>query len=362
MDMFKFISLLAIFSQIDSKPAETKAVEYIVGGEYGDANKHKHLVRIVANNQMCGGCLIAKNAVLTAAHCTLNPNPNAYDIRQGKTTQQEIDYSERLQAISVHSHEEYNKQMFRADITVILIDPSHSLTNYLTLGESNVSEGTSVHLAGWGRESYSGEASRHLKTLDLRVVSDSVCKGIFHVYESQTNLCASSPVSGHSACMGDSGGPLVSDINTVVGVVSYGDQTCSRAGTSFTRVSAYAAWIKKIVGNKESFEENQTQNNTSESKEESQPDQHQSTNVQPGSRPNQPQFPIGRPESQPGMPNYPPQPIQYPGAQLDQSKSQDSFMPNQHMQSQNQDEPTVIYYNQGIQEEEIPQGTLIYNV
>ncbi|KAJ9076003.1 hypothetical protein DSO57_1030276 [Entomophthora muscae] len=162
--------------------------------------------------------------------------------------------------------------------------------------------------------------------------------------------------------MGDSGGPLVSDGNTVVGVVSYGDQMCSKSGTSFTRVSAYAAWIKKIVGNKESFEENQTQKTTSESKEESQLDQYQYTNVHPGSQPNQPQFPIGRPESQPGMPNYPLQPIQYPGAQPEQSKSQVSFMPNQHMQSQNQDKPTVIYYNQGTQEEAIPQGTLIYNV
>ncbi|KAJ9073942.1 Chymase [Entomophthora muscae] len=339
---------------------------------------------------MCGGCLIAKNAVLTAAHCTLSTDPNDYNIRQGKTTQQEIDSFERLQAISVHPHKEYNKEMFRADITVILIDPSHSLTNYLTLGESTVSEGTPVHLAGWGKEVYSGEASQNLKTLDLKVMSDSVCKGLFAIFEPQTHLCASSPVPGHSACMGDSGSPLVSNDNTVVGVVSYGDQMCSKSGTSFTRVSAYAARIKKIVGNKESPGENQTQNTTSKSKEESQPDQYQPTNVQPGSQPNQPQsptgrpgsqpnqpqlpnlqpgsqpnqpqFPIGRPGSQPGMPNYPPQQIQYPGAQPDQYKSQDFYMHNQHMQSQNQDEPTIIYYNQDSQVEAISQGTLIYSV
>lgn len=224
-----------------SSPVESAARSYIVGGQPGDASQVKYLVRVVAAGQMCGGCLIAKGAVLTAAHCTTTTDPSQFNIREGRNTQAEMDQAAQLMAVSVHPHEQYSQATYNADIAVILVQEDHPLTVFLKVDSSGMATvGATAHLEGWGLTSAQGSVSS-LNKLEHTVVADQDCADPATAIEGSL-FCAASGTDGSTACMGDSGSPLVSG-NSVVGVVSHGDQECHRSATSFTKVSTFAQWI-----------------------------------------------------------------------------------------------------------------------
>ncbi|KAJ9055353.1 hypothetical protein DSO57_1004870 [Entomophthora muscae] len=291
---------------------EGKAEGRIVNGQAGDIGKAKYLVRITAAGQLCGGALISKGAVLTAAHCTTTTEASQYDIREGKNTQQEMDQSTKLTALSVHPHESYSQTTYNADIAVIVVDNSHPLTVFLSLDTSGMAkEGTSLHLDGWGLTQVGGTVSS-LNQLDHKVVGYSECGDAASFQDSL--FCASAERQGSTACMGDSGSPLVSE-NTVVGVVSHGDAGCSKTPTSFTKVSNYVQWINRNSNSGN----NQT---SSEANKKQQPGSNQpNQNQQPGSnRPNQNQ--------------------QTGGEQSNQNQQPDSNQPNQNQQPGSQYQPS----------------------
>ncbi|KAJ9069115.1 hypothetical protein DSO57_1021900 [Entomophthora muscae] len=316
---------------------EGKAEGRIVNGQAGDIGKAKYLVRITAAGQLCGGALISKGAVLTAAHCTTTTEASQYDIREGKNTQQEMDQSTKLTALSVHPHESYSQTTYNADIAVIVVDNSHPLTVFLSLDTSGMAkEGTSLHLDGWGLTQVGGTVSS-LNQLDHKVVGYSECGDAASFQDSL--FCASAERQGSTACMGDSGSPLVSE-NTVVGVVSHGDAGCSKTPTSFTKVSNYVQWINRNSNsgnNQTSSEANKKQQPGS-----NQPNQNQQTgdeqpnqNQQPGSKqPDQNQQPGSQYQpSRSGQPNQ----NRQPGAQYQPSRS---GQPNQNRQPGAQYQPS----------------------
>ncbi|KAJ9089238.1 hypothetical protein DSO57_1014989 [Entomophthora muscae] len=305
--MFSAILITAaLVSQV-----QPKATKYIVGGQPGDARQYKHLVRIVADHKLCGGSLIAKNAILTAAHCTQNPCPKAYDIRPGRTTQAEMDKAPRLNVVSVHSHRGFNDMNFSADISVIRIDPNHDMNTFLAVDTHGVTEGTSLHLAGWGVEHHTGRASPHLKTLGLKVVPSNICQRLFNGFNANTHICGGSGLPGNSGCMGDSGSPLVLGGKTVVGVVSYGDEYCRAPGSAFTRVATFANWIKRVVESRSPSREasagrcNPEINPRPDIQNQFPGYQPDYQNQFPGYQPNLPWYPPQLIQDQPGFPQWP---------------------------------------------------------
>ncbi|KAJ9070159.1 hypothetical protein DSO57_1011320 [Entomophthora muscae] len=213
-------------------------------GKPAEASKVPYLVRIFIDDGMCGGGLISKTAILTAAHCTTVKNLSRYDIREGKNTQEEMDSANELIAVKVHSHENFTTQPKRADIAIIRIRPNHNLKVFLkvdTTGRAKI--GTKLHLEGWGVTDVNGEVSS-LNKLDQRVVSNDKCKDGPAAFDSTSFFCAAAKKQGSTACSGDSGSPLVLG-TTIVGLVSHGDTMCRKSATAFTKVSSYARWISQ---------------------------------------------------------------------------------------------------------------------
>lgn len=64
----------------------------------------------------------------------------------------------------------------------------------------------------------------------------------------QSVVCAEGE-GQRSICEGDSGGPLFTFNNTLIGITSFGKETCEDGSPQvFTRVSEYTKWIKKVSG------------------------------------------------------------------------------------------------------------------
>jgi trypsin len=175
----------------------------------------------------CGGSLIAKNVVLSAAHC----QGGDYDIALGRH-----DTSTGGQIIQVDRevpHEDYDDSTTDHDFMLIfLATPATLEENEVGLVRLNndpslPAAGDIVTVMGWG-VTETGELSDVLMEVDVDVITNEDCEissdgtDNYNGQITENMLCAKD--KGEDSCQGDSGGPLVAlgDTPTQVGVVSWG--------------------------------------------------------------------------------------------------------------------------------------------
>ena len=127
-------------------------------------------------------------------------------------------------------------------------------------------------VVGWGT-TLLGNASSTLRQLKLPVVSRRHCMA---AYDNQYNVTESMFCAGRAAesnqdtCKGDSGGGFVMrDAKrqrwSVLGIVSWGDKSCGRAGkySVYTRVRNFAHWMRRTVRGRARMERRQGRRRTS---------------------------------------------------------------------------------------------------
>ncbi|XP_063092683.1 chymase isoform X1 [Cavia porcellus] len=158
----------------------------------------------------CGGFLIRRNFVLTAAHCagrSLTVNLGVHNKKMKEDTWQ------RLKVIKQFLHPNYNSSVLLHDIMLLKLEKKANLT--LAVGtlplppECNfLTSGRMCRAAGWGRTNVEEPASDTLQE-------------------------------------GDSGGPLLC-AGIAQGIVSYAHRN-AKPPVVFTRISHYRPWINKIL-------------------------------------------------------------------------------------------------------------------
>ncbi len=185
----------------------------------------------------CGGTLIDRDSVLTAAHCLKNTTGAVVAV--GRTDLREKNRGQVIEASRPFIHPRYNGNGYDAGVLKLRravrgIKPIKLATAKLNDLEK---PGHILTAAGWGvmkqRKVRPDISPKRMREVSVPVVSDSRAK---RAYQSQglrylPSLDVAAGKKGKSACSGDSGGPLFdSGSRTQVGITSHGAPGgCGRA-------------------------------------------------------------------------------------------------------------------------------------
>lgn len=228
----------------------------IVGGVVADAVKWPWAVAIGYRksdgelHQFCGGTLIDRQWVLTAAHCKVTTGD---EVVAGRPALSSSD-GQILEIAEVINHEGYNELNNDADIALVRLAQGTDLTPSALIDaqDSPLPAKEAFTVTGWGLLEEGGESSDELLEVTVGVLSQPTCEEMYAgagVLITDNMLCAGT--LGKDACQGDSGGGgFVWDAsaNTYrqAGIVSFGIGCANPNFVGvYTRVSQFLDWIKE---------------------------------------------------------------------------------------------------------------------
>ncbi|XP_050356447.1 CUB and peptidase domain-containing protein 2-like [Nymphalis io] len=263
--------------------------ELIVSGSASKSGHWPWHAAIYRNHRLsvqyiCGGTLISKLLILTAAHCvTINEipvNPERLGIVLGKTSllTNEVTSQER-KVYQVIAHDDFKKINLDNDIALLKLSTEVIYNNYIqpaclwldTVYDQLDSYEITGTVVGWGIDQ-TDLLAKDLHEATVPIVPTLTCFSFNPVFYSnllnEKKFCAGN-ANGTAACNGDSGGGYVVFVTDsknpdfrveyatgawyVKGIVSViisrkGSSLCdTEAYTVFTDVAKYRDWILKYM-------------------------------------------------------------------------------------------------------------------
>lgn len=264
---------------------ENCTVDHIAGGQVASPLDFMVSLQQPAGSHVCGGTLVAKGIVLTAAHCAVDFSGNGQAV---SALVGALDYASgagvamppragRYAASSWLPHPAYNGVTWAHDVAILrlgALTAGVDVTREYAVGPWSTTGGAlplgiplnaQLAILGWGITTTSGAPARLLRNATVPFVPLAACRAdavAAHIDNPLTadTVCAGVPLV-IDTCAGDSGGPLLllggsqaTSVGQQVGVTSHGAFACGGAGDNIP--GAYAgvydnvtsAWLVSQIG------------------------------------------------------------------------------------------------------------------
>ncbi|NXT41382.1 OVCH2 protein, partial [Pelecanoides urinatrix] len=248
----------------------------IIGGEEAVPYSWPWQVSVqISDEHICGGAVLAKEWVVTAAHC-FNSKELYRDLWMVVTGLHDLTEQEYRQKRSVKQyiiHPSFNKTTMDSDIALLQLAEPLEFNHYvrpvcLPAKEEVVQPSRVCVVTGWGAHEGDREKGKKLHQLEVPILVLDTCQSYYINLPSkvtQRMICAGFPLEeGKDSCTGDSGGPLVcpsednSGFYTLQGITSWG-LGCGRKSYPgvYTNVGVFVDWIKQSVNSSGMYEKKQ---------------------------------------------------------------------------------------------------------
>uniref|UniRef100_A0A336MGW3 CSON001538 protein n=1 Tax=Culicoides sonorensis TaxID=179676 RepID=A0A336MGW3_CULSO len=251
-----FVVLVGLFSIATSNPLEEIYSPFIIDGEIVGPKDIPFAVGIMLhrpqNPGFCGGALISRNYVLTAASCLVGV-PRASVLLGASNINQANDTIESAELIP---HPLFDASEARNDIGLIKLARPADLSDFIGVvrlpkwSERKKSfSGVSVTTFGWGNRGKLWEKIpvESLHAVKEEVITNFSCLGRYPAYITSSNICTG---SAGTPCTGDEGGAMfmleADEKPTAIGVFSYQFSMGCTWGWPpvYARITSYLEWIQ----------------------------------------------------------------------------------------------------------------------